>query len=118
MTDMLTAPHAGTRHADVIEGLANLAAFLGTHPELPLGDADPFLRSVKGGTDEENRAEVDRIAAILGVTAADAVTGTHYGAARDFGAGVTYSAWTFTAAARDRHARHIAGVYAQAGVAA
>ena len=93
------------RRAAVLEGLAAFAAFLTARPDLPLGAADPFLYTAKGGTDEQNRAEVDRIAAILGVTAGDSPIGTHYAAARDFGGGVAYSAWTFTADARPRRRR-------------
>ena len=96
VTTSLPGNREAARRSAVLEGLAAFAAFLAARPDLPLGAADPFLYTAKGGADEQNRAEVDRIAAILGVTAGDSPIGTHYAAARDFGGGVTYSAWTFT----------------------
>jgi hypothetical protein len=102
VTTTLPGTRDAGRRAAVLEGLTAFARFLTARPDLPLGDSDPFLCSVKGGTDEQNRAEVDRIAAVLGVTAGDSPADTHYGASRDFGGGVTYSAWTFTAVARPR----------------
>lgn len=89
--------HAGSRAAEVIRGLGNYAAFLAAHPDLPLDDGNPLHCCVTGGTDEDERAEVDRIAGILG-TAARYMPGseTHYAAERDFG-GVTYLAVAITA---------------------
>jgi len=93
MTITATAPPDAGRLTAVLEGLANLSAFLETHPGLPLGSmwsGDPFLVYAFAGTDEENRAEVDQIAAILGVTAGLVpASATHYTAVRQFGGGVT-----------------------------
>ena len=90
------APPDLDRRTAVIRGLANLAAFLETHPELPLAgewSGEPFTVYVFAGTDEENRAEIDRIARILG-TAPELLhrSGAHYAAVRNFGGGVTYRA--------------------------
>jgi hypothetical protein len=90
------APPDIGRHAAAIKGMANLSAFLQTHPALPLAadwSGDPFTVFVLGGTDEQNRAEVDRIAAILGVPA-EWMRGSrrHYSAVRRFGGGITYRA--------------------------
>ncbi len=93
---VMAVPGTAARHAEVIQGLKNLAEFLKDHPDLPLENGqDPYRVSVRHGTDEENRAEVDRIAAILGVTPGHSGS-THYTAARDFGGGVTYSATAIT----------------------
>jgi len=103
ITDLRT----GTRAEAVIAGLANAAAFLETHPGLPFGNTDnPLHVSVYGGTDEENRAEVDRIAVILGV-AAGTEPGTHYAAVRDFGGGVAYKAVAISRAYADAFDRHM-----------
>lgn len=94
MATALISPPGAARLAATIGGLANLAAFLETHPGLPLADeqsGDPFTVYAFAGTDEENRAEVDRVAAVLG-TEPGWMPGsrTHYTAARRFGGGVTY----------------------------
>jgi hypothetical protein len=87
----MTAEPDGKR-AQVLQGLAALAACLKVHPELPLnGPSVPHHVYVHDGNDAENRAEVDRIATVLGVTARDAYgDGVKYEAVRDFGGGVTY----------------------------
>ena len=89
----------------VISGLANLQAFLKDHPDLPLGLGDmPFRVHVTGRTDEEKRAEVDRIGVILGTPARYEYGGaTHYAAIRDFGGGVTYEAIAISRAYMDRY---------------
>ena len=113
-----TAAQAGVRRASVQRGLRAFYEFLDGHPGLPLGDPDPFLYSAKLGTEEQNRAEVDRVARILGVTAADSPAGGRYSAARDFGAGVTYSAWALTADDMSRCERRRAALLAPAGAVA
>ncbi|GGV33946.1 hypothetical protein GCM10010182_67210 [Actinomadura cremea] len=83
---------------EYIKGLRDLADFIESHPELPLptgSSVGPYVT----GTDEEERAEVDRIATILGVTASG---DTHYIASRSFGP-VTYEA---IAIAADHMARY------------
>ena len=96
MTITAIAPPGTERRTAAIQGLSNLSAFLDTHPALPLGaewSDEPFTVYVFAGTDEENRAEVDRIAGILGVQAAWMNgSGSHYTAVRRFGGGVTYRA--------------------------
>ena len=102
MTIAPVAPLAGTRHADVIAGLRNLSAFLSTHLELPLGDGDPLHYAARG-TDEETRAEVERIAAVLGTSVRVTIRGALWTAERDFGGGVRYTA---TAVSRDASGRY------------
>lgn len=89
----------GARAAEVIQGMAALSAFIAAHPDLPLEQYGvPFQFSVRTGTDEEERAEVDRIARILGVTADyTSATRTHYQARRDFGGGIAYTVSAITA---------------------
>jgi hypothetical protein len=94
----------GIRHADAIRGLENLAAFLETHPDLPLSKTgSPFDYRVYDGTDEENRAEVDWIADILGVTALDVTGGGVYKAVRHFGGGVAYAATAVSSKVMGEH---------------
>jgi hypothetical protein len=95
----------GIRHADAIRGLENLAAFLETHPDLPLSKTgSAFDYRVYDGTDEENRAKVDWIADILGVTALDPTgAGGVYKAVRHFGGGVTYAATAVSSKVMDEH---------------
>jgi hypothetical protein len=92
--------------ARVHAGLINLATFLEQHPGLPLGPVEPLCCPVTSGTDEENRAEVDRIARMLGVTAgiAFACPG-YYRACRDFGGGITYTATAVSNAEIDEYLR-------------
>lgn len=117
MTVTLTAPGAG-RRADAIRGLANLAAFIETHPSLPLAgerSEEPFSLYVSAGTDTENRAEVDRIAGILG-TAPQWLYGSSacYAAVRHFGGGVTYRALAAGSRYKPGEARTAAGSRAAA----
>ena len=77
----------------VITGLRQLANYLDQHPDLPVcpfgWDLNVYPRQA---TEAQNRAEVDRIAALLAVTPADQTsTGGHYTAARTFGR-ITYQA--------------------------
>ena len=85
-----------TRRAEVAAALRALASFIEEHPDLPLPwnvPAAPHL----DGTDEDDRAEVDRIAAILGV-APHQNGPSHYEVHRDFGARVSYGAVAITEA--------------------
>lgn len=72
------------QRAAFTQGLRDLAEFLDTHPEIPVPATTARLSYFPEGTDAEERAEVDRIAGILGVepTGADS---THYTASRHFG---------------------------------
>lgn len=85
-----------TRHTEVADGLTALREFLLDHQDLLLGRGrTPCTVFICDGSDAENRAEVDRIAVILGVTADEPhAAGTTYEAVRHFGGGVTYSAIT------------------------
>ncbi|GAA2441104.1 hypothetical protein GCM10010191_66510 [Actinomadura vinacea] len=99
MTDHTFVPDADeTAHRDrIIDGLIDLAAFLETNPGVPVPQFDWELRvpsgvSVNGTTDLRQRAEIDRIAELLGVPVWDETSdGGHYTARRHFGP-VTYSA--------------------------
>jgi hypothetical protein len=105
------------RRAAVLQGLANLAAFIETH-DLPLGNHDPLRYCVRLGSDDANRAEVERVAEILGDMAAESADGTHLSTWREFGGGIRYSAFTITAAEGDRYRQRMAGFYAREGAAA
>ena len=103
MTIMSIAPQAGTRQAEVIAGLTAAAAFLGTHPGLPIGNTNPLDCHIFADTDEEARAEVDRVAVILGVTACWTDRNhTHYEAVRHFGGDVTYRVIAISKARMDQ----------------
>lgn len=81
-----------TQRAGRITALRQFADFAEANPDLPLGSSDPLYVSVIGGTDEENKAEVDRIARICGVQPRYLHNSTtNYGAVMDCG-GVTYRA--------------------------
>jgi len=101
MTLLTIADRDAERRTAVVRGLTNLAAFVAAHPELPLGgpySESPVKVFVHGRTDAENRAEVDRIAGILGVTAGYSHPGcTQYTALRNFGGGIEYMALAIAA---------------------
>lgn len=90
---------------DVSRGLRALADFLDAHPDLPIASA--YVSAGVFGTDEEERADVDRIAGILSVPATADERGTHYEAERDFGGGVKYRATAITRAHMDRYSAHM-----------
>lgn len=77
------------RRAAVIRGLRDLADFLETHPEVPVSFGANHIAYHARGTDEAKRADIDRIAKILGVTPTD--HNGHYDTRRQFGA-VAYEA--------------------------
>jgi len=95
MTDQIRRVIPGDliERAQVIAGLRQLAAYLTDHPDVPVCAFGWDLNVYPRLADEAlNRAEVDRIAAIFGVTPADQTsTGGHYTAARTFGR-ITYQA--------------------------
>lgn len=108
ITDIPPKARTGRDPAVVHAGLIAMASFIAAHPQLPLGGADPLSRQATGGTDEENRAEVERIAAILGVTAGPAFGSPDYWQARrEFGGGIAYQA-TAVASAEARRQRKAA----------
>jgi hypothetical protein len=84
--------------------LRELADFIDAHPDLPLptpglgAEMHPYL----SGTDEEQHAEVDRIAAILDVSAI-LNGGTHYEAERLFGDWVSYRVVAIPSARMAQH---------------
>jgi hypothetical protein len=97
---------------DAIRALRDLADFLDAHPDLPVPWVDARPGHGLEGTDEEKRAEVDRIAAILGVQAKMSESGAHYEAERDFGHHVIYRQTAITQAemaAWREHMAHYAG---------
>jgi hypothetical protein len=94
----MTTEYEAERRQAVIDGLRELADFLTEHPDVPVGTWTLLYHA--RGTDEEKRAEVDRVAAILGVTAGSPGTPDHYLADREFG-GITYEALAIT----DEHMR-------------
>ncbi len=82
----------------VIDGLVELAAYLEAHPDVPVA---PFGWDLNVYTQDQDeaacRAEVDRIAAILGAQVRDDTgRGGHYRADRSFGL-ISYAAVHVTA---------------------
>ena len=92
MTDQLI-PGDLLYRAKVIGGLRQLADYLDAHPGVPVCPFGWDLSIYPQSADDADRAaEVDRIAAILGVDVADQTAdGGHYTAARTFGL-ITYEA--------------------------
>lgn len=98
-------------HEYLIDGLRALADFLQVHPDLPVDCWANISYSVTVGgamgeddTEPAKCAEVDRVAAILGVTPTIRANGDHYTAVLAFGP-VVYQA---TAVTKERLARHLA----------
>ena len=101
----------------MIRGLRELAALLESWPDLPAPYTVDVLVFPPDGTDAEICAEVDRIAALLGVAVQDATAQrAHYTASKSFRAGqlpgrrhpVPYPRLSRRAELlrRQRHARH------------
>ncbi|MEW9554075.1 hypothetical protein [Nonomuraea sp. NPDC050783] len=89
----------------VIAGLVALAGLFKANPQVPVPLASVIIRAfAANGTDDEMRAEVDRVAALLG-TALDShhLPYDHYLTAIEFGP-VRYEFIAILAAARARHA--------------
>ncbi|MGI5224745.1 hypothetical protein [Actinoallomurus sp. CA-142502] len=75
-----------THRTEFINGLHALADYLDTNPALPVPAFHTEVLIHIRGTDSEQRAEVDRLAALLGVSTVDRTdTGGHYTATRAFG---------------------------------
>lgn len=77
--------------AQVIDGLRQLADYLDAHPDVPVNEYGWDLNDYTNhGTDTDERAAVDQVAAALGVPVRnDTRRGGHYIAARTFGR-ITY----------------------------
>lgn len=71
------------QRARLIAGLFDLAIFLEANPDVPAPQYTDVLVFPSGGTDAERRAEIDVIAARIGVEA-QAIHG-HYITVRQFG---------------------------------
>ncbi len=69
--------------AQFVNGLRDLANFLGTHWDYPVPDNTDLLVFTDGNSYAERRAVVDRLALVLDVTPANNLG--HYSAGRDFG---------------------------------
>lgn len=81
----------------VIQGLRELADELSLNPGIPVPLVVEIGYHPRGASDEEKRAEVDRIAKLLGVTPEFSPSGDSYVATRRYGA-VHYRAITIGAA--------------------
>lgn len=78
-----------TRREDVITGLRELAQFLEDHPDMPIPYIPEFSHCVMATDDAAGVAEVEQIAAALGVGIG---SGSHPNACREF-AGLKYRAF-------------------------
>ncbi|GAB2823621.1 hypothetical protein GCM10027176_30100 [Actinoallomurus bryophytorum] len=77
---------SATHRADLIAGLHALADYLNANPAVPVPEFSTDVLAHARGTDEEAFAEVDRVAALLGVAVCDRTgRGGHYKAVRWFG---------------------------------
>ena len=82
-----------------IAGLRALARYLASHPEAPVPPYGTMIGlPATGGTDEDNRREVDLFAVVMGATVTDD-RGGYYTASRAFGP-VSYEATAISAARR------------------
>jgi len=100
----VTDPTAANHRAALIAGLRDLADFLEVNPAMPVPSRfTPQTISVvpDGDTDDERRAVVDRVAAVLGTKTYD--DHGHYGTGRKFGP-VEYRAFAISEAAWADHA--------------
>ena len=93
--------------AAYVAWLRELADFVEATPDLPLPDLSSVTYHPRG-TDEQERAEVDRIAEVLGVDAQSTAGGAHYTATRRFGP-VEYQAVAITAEHMRRYNAHMKG---------
>ncbi|MBF8186252.1 hypothetical protein ITP53_10940 [Nonomuraea sp. K274] len=89
----------------LINGLLNLAIFLETHPDVPISISPVAIRAFPAkGPDDQMRAEVEKVAALLGTEIDPAhVPHGHYMTGIDFGP-VHYEFIAILAAARALHA--------------
>ncbi|MCP9947324.1 DUF6197 family protein [Actinomadura madurae] len=78
------AAGAVDKRAAMVAGLRELADFIEARTDLPVPNSTKFVHH-PDGTDEEERAEVDRIARILGAEPEASAGGHHYLVTRRFG---------------------------------
>ena len=91
------------RRRDMARGLRGLAELLESCPGIPAPYTLDVLIFPPDGSDTGIRAEIDRIAALLGVTAKDETDRHgHYTASKGFGP-VTYRAVAIPSRSRDYH---------------
>jgi hypothetical protein len=77
---------SATHRAELIAGLHSLADYLHANPAIPVPEFSTDVLIHVRGTDDEQRAEIDRVAALLGVSVEDrTLHGGHYKAIRCFG---------------------------------
>jgi hypothetical protein len=100
----LIPDHETRARARVIAGLRQAADYLDAHPGVPVSEPgwDLLAFPAPGTRDPAGRAEVDRVAAVLGVRPGTAVPGGHYRAVRAFGP-VTYQFIHITAREQAAH---------------
>jgi hypothetical protein len=78
--------------AQLIAGLRALADYLENHPDLPVPEYGSEVTVYPDGSEAEQRAEIDRIACLLGVIPTDNTSRDgHYTAQKTFGR-ITYRA--------------------------
>lgn len=93
----------GDARAERIADLRALADFLDANPDAPLPKYGLDISlSLWDGTDEENVAEIARIASVFGVEPKRDKDGTHHRAVLKIGH-LTYAASAVTEAGMDRH---------------
>lgn len=91
MTTRQIVPADLFARTQVISGLRELADFLEANPAIPVREYGWDLHYNARGTDAEEKAEVDRIATLLGVTPIDDRPDGHFIASKTFGR-ITYEA--------------------------
>lgn len=97
--------------AEAINGLRQLADFLDAHADVPVAEYSWTLHAFPRDAEDDatERAEVDQVAAILGVTVRDdTAKGGHYLADRMFGR-VTYEFVHIPDRTRAAHHAHVSG---------
>ena len=88
------------RRAQLVAGLRELARFYVDHPEAPIPRFPDFAHCVNADNDEAGSAEVEAIAAALGV---EVEHGAHVRARRQFGA-IAFNAYYVPSEVARRHA--------------
>lgn len=86
----------------IITGLRDLADFLDAHPGIPITGCVPLYHFADHGTDADQRAEIEQIAALLGSPVEEQTPYGHYVTTISFGP-IQYRAVAITATARARH---------------
>lgn len=100
-------PRVPTR-TEVSSGLRQLADYLDAHPDIPVALFGwDLLVGADGDNDTAKKAELDRIAAVLGVPVDYKSAGTgHYSAVRSFGP-ISYHAYHVTTKAKATYQAHM-----------